>query len=138
MSLISDEYVKTYFPLWSNYFLDDNQDASETVLSNEIIQAENEFLSYINVDSSSITDSLKLDLLNIVKYRGFSRRHGDTVFEPTTRPMIMIDYQNTIKKLASIKSGELAVDGTVPSTGQTLSITSKPRKFDKWLNYKGD
>jgi hypothetical protein len=134
MSLITNDFVKTYFPLWDSYFLDDNQDASETVLTNEITQAESEFLSYVNVDSTNITDSLRLDLFNIVRYRGFCRRHGDAVFENSIKPQIVKDYENTIKKLTAIKAGELSPDGATPSGSQVLEIKSKRRIFDKYFH----
>jgi len=133
MGLLTIDYVKTNFPLWTKYFLDDTQIASDTVLQNEMDLADAEFLGYLNVTSDTITPMLKLDLLSIIKYRGFNRLLGDVSFE--TKPQIVRDYESAIARLQSYKTGTAIPGGTdLNATGTDIVITAKDKRFGEWFN----
>lgn len=130
--LITAEYVKERFPLWNKFFLDDDGIQSEEVLEMEIELAEAELAEYVIVDEDTITDSVKRHLLNIVKYRGFMRLHGDEEFEKV--PRIVKDYEMTILKLSAFRDSKGSLEGLdIADTGAVV-ITSKSRVFDKWFN----
>jgi hypothetical protein len=125
MSLITAAWVEEKFPLWNKYFLDENSDPSETVLTDEIANAETEYSQYVAVDEDEPTDLQKLQLLIIVKKRGFDRRHGDEEFE--SRPQILKDYDNLIKQLKE----EL-------SDSDSITMNTKTRRFGSWFNETTD
>lgn len=132
MSLITLAYVKQYFPLHNKYFLDDEGEADDVVLQDNIDLAEAEFAEYVTADADTITSSLKRHILNIVKYLGFNRIHGDTEFE--SKPQIVRDYEMTIAKLQAFKVASESPAGTDVDGGTIVSITSKTRIFDEWFN----
>ena len=121
MSLITVAYVQSNFPLWDKYFLDENGDESETVLQGEIDNSEAVYSDYVSVDEDTITDLQKLQILIIVKKRGFDRRHGDEEFE--SRPTILKDYDALIKQLQ-----EELMDS------DNITLTAKTRRFNSWFN----
>ena len=125
MSLITAAWVEGKFPLWNKYFLDENSDASETVLTDEIANAEAEYSQYVAVSEDEPTELQKLQLLIIVKKRGFDRRHGDEEFE--SRPRILKDYDDLIKQLKE----EL-------SDSDSITMNTKTRRFGSWFNETTD
>lgn len=132
MSLLTVAYVQQYFPLWEKYFLDDEGNADENVLQDEIDLSEAELAEYLLVDEDTITDSIKRHVLNIIKYRGFNRLHGDIEFE--NKPQIVRDYEATIMKLTAFKNISESPAGTSVDGGNIVSITSKARRFGEWFN----
>ena len=133
MGLLTTDYVKTNFPLWVKYFLDDTNTASDTVLQAEMDLSDAEFLGYLTITSTTITAMLKLDLLAIVKYRGFNRVLGDVSFD--TKPQIVRDYEAAIARLQSYKTGTAIPDGTdLSATGTNIVVTAKDKRFGEWFN----
>jgi hypothetical protein len=132
MSLISVKYVKEHFPKWEKFFFDDSDEVNEEVLVAEIEIAEAKLLEYVQVTKDTITESLRVHLLNIVAYRGFTRKHGDTEFE--NEPQIIKDYNATIAMLEKYKAGESAVIPNDIDDSDNVAITAKERKFDRWFN----
>ncbi len=135
MGLLDLIYVKTNFPLWQKYFLDDQDQPSETVLQNEMDLADDELLGYIHMTSDVILNykSLMLDLLSIVKYRGFNRLLGDVAFD--TKPQIVRDYEMAIARLQTYKDGSAIPGGTnLDSAESSITMTAKPRRMDEWFN----
>lgn len=133
MSLIDNAFVKGKFPLWNKYFLDDDTgEASETVLTDEISNSEAEYSRYLVVTSDDLTDAIKLDLLIIVKKRGFDRRHGDEEFEH--RPTILKDYDALMERLKGLKAGKESVTGLDISSPNVVTMTAKTRRFGSWFN----
>jgi len=127
MSLITNQFVKDNFIQYQSYFVDESDTYSETILTNEIALAENHLTEFVAVDATTLTDALTLHLLNIVKYRGFVRRHGDTEF--ATKPTIVKDYEETIKVLSSIKAGERSLIARPMSDPDQIKVTAKTRLF---------
>lgn len=132
MSLINADYVKDKFPLWNKYFLDSDGDADEEVLTDEIELAEAFYSNYLIVTEDDLTEAVKLDLLVIVKKRGFDRRHGDVEFEH--RPQILKDYDALVERLDAIKNGKEATAGKSISSQNVVTMTAKPRRFETWFN----
>lgn len=121
MSLINLAYAKTNFPKYDKFFLDSDGEYSDTVLQNEIDLAEAEYTNYKSVAADTITDAEKLEILIILKKRGFNRLHEDEQFE--IKPQIIKEYEALIKSLSEIKK-----------TSGSVSITAKTRRFDTWFN----
>jgi len=132
MSLISIEFVKTYFPLWDKFFLDSDGAPSETVLNNIIILAESKFAEYVSVTADTISAPLRLHLLNIVCAYGFNLQLGDREFE--SRPAILRNYDSTIEQLQKYKDGSEIPLASDNSTVPSVIITSKSRRFTAWFN----
>jgi hypothetical protein len=131
--LVDIEFIKKNFPLWNKYFLDDDGEASETVLQNDIDRAAVDFLSYVFYTKDTIPECCKFDLLNIVKKYGLDRALGDVEFE--TKPMILKDYESTIARLQSYKDGTAVPEGTnLNSDKPSVIINAKPRRFGEWFN----
>ena len=105
MSLITIEFVKNHFPLWSSYFKDVNGSASDAVLTDELDLAEAQSLEYYVRTADTISAAEKIIVLNIVIYRGFMRIHGDTQFEH--KPRIVVDYEAAVNKLN--RSGQMII-----------------------------
>ena len=127
MSMMTNAYLITNFVQYQSYFIDANGDYDADILTNEIAQAEIKLNEYVTVDETSLTDQLKLHLLNIVKYRGFVRKHGDTEF--TEKPQIVKDYEDTIKILEELKGGERGMTARGVTTSDAVTMTSKSRIF---------
>lgn len=128
MELITSTYVKTHFPLWSRYCIAANNQTADEILQGEIDMAQNDLLDYVAVDETTITDQFRLHLFNIIKYRLFGLKHGDTEFQAD--PQIVKDYKYTRDVLMQYKKGQLSVDAA-PSTGPNrVTIKGKHRLFD--------
>jgi len=122
MSLIATATVKARFPMWANYLTEIAEEidgtSAEDLLANCITEAEAEFQSFVNVtDEDDMDDGLDNHLLNIIKYRVFLMKHGDTEFDKD--PAIAIDYERTRK---AIESGLVGTNN--------IRMTSKERIFD--------
>jgi len=130
--LISIEYVQEHFPKWDKFFFDDSDEVNEDVLAAEIEIAEAKLLEYVYVTAETITEALKVHLLNIVAYRGFTCKHGDTEFE--NEPQIIKDYNATIAMLEKYKSGEASVNPNDINDANDVIITAKRRRFNRWFN----
>lgn len=132
--MIDEAFVIDHFPLYNKYFLDDDGDYATEVLEDEIAMSEAELTEYVDVDETTITAALKRHLLNIVKYRGFVRVHGDTEF--ASKPQIVKAYEATIAMLQKYKDGE-STTGVSPDGAYEagmISITAKTRRFNEWFN----
>ncbi len=127
MALVTNAWVKDNFVQFNSYYIDENGVYQETILTSEIELSENKLNEYVDVDADSLTSSLKLHLLNIIKYRGFVRKHGDTEFDRD--PQIVKDYNATIETLENIKSGEGKLEAREIATENTVKVTAKPRRF---------
>jgi hypothetical protein len=132
---IDKDFVKSNFPPWSKYCVDENGDTQDSILESCIQLAEKKLLTYVKVDESTITDSLILDLFNIVRYNCFGLIQGDTEFKEP--PQIVKDFNATIKNLEQYKSGELRIEGAPTSGVNKVTIKSKPRLFGSYFNPTG-
>jgi hypothetical protein len=132
MNLITKKYVIEHFPKWEDFFLDDSDEPNDEVLASEIKIAEAKLLEYVFVTADTITEALRVHLLNIVAYRGFILKHGDTEFE--NEPQIIKDYNATIAMLEKYKAGESTVIPNDIDDSDNVAITAKERKFDRWFN----
>jgi len=132
MSFVSIEFVKNYFPLWNKFCLDENSEPQESILRNEMNLADQRLLEFVNVTPETITEPLKLHLLNIIKKRCFDRQHGDTEFE--MKPSIIRDYEDTVSTLQAIKEGKLNLSAAEVSSQNSIKLVSKPRRFGEWFN----
>ena len=133
MELISLSYIKSHFPLWSQYCTNpDTGEPDDNILEGERDMAQVDLLDYVDVDENSITDQLRVHLFNLVKYRLFGLKQGDTEF--STDPQIVKDYKFSRDILLKYKKGELQLN-PVPTTGYNkVTIKSKKRLFNKWFN----
>jgi hypothetical protein len=103
VALIDDQYIKDRFPAWEKYCtIKDSTKTPEEVLDIVKADSEVEFLDYLDVDETTITDAEKLLLLKIVRYRSFLIRHGDTEFKNT--PEIVKEYEATLEFLKGNQS----------------------------------
>lgn len=118
--LVTRQYVQDNFPKWGHY-----ADNDEPTLDRFIDRAEEEFAEYVTTSSAEISAQLKLHILNIVRYRLFSKLYGDRSFE--AKPQIVKDYEATIKTLEQYRSGALPTAPDPTSESSRMSITAKAR-----------
>lgn len=128
---LSNDTVKQNFPQYASYFLDSNGVFSETVLTNEIALAEAEVSSFLVIPTDCPL-SIQLHILNITKYRGFNRLHGDTQFD--SLPQIVKDYNATILRLQAIQSGSSGATGQSTTIPDQVRVTANTRKFDQYFD----
>jgi hypothetical protein len=131
MSTVTIAYIKQYFPLWNKFFLDDNNTASDTVLQNELDQAEVHLKEFINFPEP-ITDQVKRYVLIITRYFGFVRRHGHEEFDK--KPQIVKDYEELILMLKAFVNGQGTLTPVDTSRDGLVGIESKDRIFGEWFN----
>ena len=127
MSLMTNNYVKSHFVQYHDYFIDEDGVYDESILTDEIANSETILNEYVDVDETTITDQLKLHLLNIIRYRGFTRKHGDREFD--NKPQIVRDYEASITVLEELKAGIRTLTARPVSNDDAVTMTSKPRKF---------
>lgn len=127
MSLMTNAYVKAHFVQYRHFFINEDGEYAETILTAEITNSETILNEYVDVDEDTITDPLKLHLLNIIRYRGFIRKHGDREFE--SKPTIVRDYEASIKVLEELKAGTRTLTARPVSNADAVTMTSKTRKF---------
>lgn len=124
--LITTATAKEKFPLWEKYCVD----PSGTLTNDEMLElaidmAESEMQTFITVTSETLTNSLEMHLMNMVKYECFSYKHGDTQFE--FNPAIVRQYEKTMNLLK----------GGLIGTGN-ITLQTKKRTFDSWFNDKNE
>ena len=124
--LLSTEWVKTNFLEWHQYFIDEFNEPSEELLQSEMTLAEAEFSRYVKTTETDMSEFLKLQLLNIVKKRGFDRLHLSESFE--FPPRVIADYEETIKTLDYINRGLLN------SSGEGKGIKVKRKTKTEWFH----
>lgn len=134
MSLLSMTQFKSNFPLWNKYCLDESNEADDTILQNELDNADKKFAQYVIIeDGETLPNWLNLHLFNLARKFCFDRKHGDTEFEH--KPSILKDFNDSIAALEKLKiSGTpiaLAIlnDRISASGKDKISITGKVRKF---------
>jgi len=133
MSLLTIDFVKQNFPLWNKYCLDDEGAPDETILQNEMDIAEMKLGEFVEVNSETITDPIRLHLFNITRKRCFDRIQGDTVFEFV--PQIVKEYDDTIALLTSYKNEEISPDGkNINASEKSIKLKAKKRRFKQWFN----
>lgn len=122
MALVTIDYIKDNFELWEEFLLAEDAavKSPEDMLADKLALGEAELLEYVTVDETTITESLKRHLLNIIKYLCFLVMHGDKDFE--RKPQIVQDYERTLEALKRHRNSD------------DISITSKTRQFGKWFH----
>lgn len=119
MSLLTNAELKTAFPAYADYILDEGGEAQEDILTAELNNSDTELSQYIVLPETA-SALLKLHLVNIAKYRLFCRVHGDTAFD--NKPQIVKNYETTIKALENVKSGGSLTGTAVTDTTDDTSI----------------
>jgi len=106
MNLITAAAAKAKFELWEDYCtIPGSVQTPEQVFANKISDAEAEMLQYLpDLTLATITENQERHLINIIRYRCFQIKHGDTQFE--TDPAIVYDYKQTIDWLKNLQSGD--------------------------------
>lgn len=134
MSVLSTSFVTTNFPQYGSYFNDAESSYSEEVLQRELDFAEAQVNTYIALPATEaeLTTTVKLFILNVVRYRGFNLLYGDQQFD--NKPQIVKDYEDTIAMLKDLKNGSAltGVDITPPAaitaafvlSGKTARLSS--------------
>lgn len=121
-------YIKKHFALWDKYFINENNEALDEILESEIELAEAEMAIYFPIafdEANPAPEPIKFHLLNLVKKRGFDRRHGDTAFD--NEPAIIKDYNQSIAELKRLRD-----------SGGSFRLMAKPKRFNKWFNLDED
>ena len=126
------DYIKKHYPKWDFYFKDRDTDVADADLLDDCIDlALAQINDYVVVEEDSITTTMKLHLLNIVKKMGFDLEHSAEDFD--TKPSVIRDYEYTLDVLEKYKTGMQAPATSENST--QVDITAKPRLFtsDGWF-----
>lgn len=126
------DYIKTHFPKWDYFFKDrDTEAADEDLLSDTIDLALALINDYIVVEEDTISASMKLHLLNIVRKMGFDLEHSAEDFD--TKPSAIRDYEYTMQRLADYKSKMQTPASS--DDDSSVVITGKPRMFsdENWF-----
>jgi phage gp36-like protein len=136
MPILQKSTVKDRFAEWER-FCDAHPDlTADQALGRAIADADAELREYIpGLDSNVITEPLELRLMQIIRYRCFLFRHGDTEFDQP--PAIVQDYHSALERLKLYRSGELKAPDTTPATDEDkekdVHIQAKRREFDDWF-----
>jgi hypothetical protein len=132
MALIDITYVQDNFYDWQIYCTLEGQVAAD-VLQVEINRSIEEFNEYLDRTDDTISDEEKRHILNIAKYNCFKIKHGDTEFK--TKPVIVTDYERTIKKLEKYRLGKSGKSGA-----GDIQMTGLERRFEdgQWFTDSGD
>ncbi len=115
--LITLPNVKLGVPLYSNYLTAAATAMSisvDALLTQEAEFAEAEFMALLPEveDTADMTAALTCHLVNIIRYRVFNIKHGDTKFERD--PLIVQEYKRTIEKLEKGRVGTGRINMTTP------------------------
>lgn len=137
MPIIPKSEVKDRFAEWHR-FCDAHPDlTADQALDRAIADADAEIKEYIpGLDSSTITEPLEMRLMQLIRYRCFLFRHGDTEFDQP--PAIVTDYHQALERLQLYRSGELNAPDTTPDEDtdaeKDVHVQAKERDFDTWFH----
>jgi len=137
MPILSKSTVKDRFAEWER-FCDAHPDlTADQALGRASADADAELREYIpDLDSSTITEPLELRLMQLIRYRCFLFRHGDTEFDQP--PAIVQDYHSALERLKLYRSGELKAPDTTPDTDEDkekdVHVQAKAREYDQWFH----
>lgn len=131
-TLLTAEWAKERFPAWSKFCdVEEFEGTADDLFDIAMGMAEVEFLEYLDVSVSTITDPMKRHLLNIVKKVCFNFRQDDAQFEQA--PQIVVDYERTIAKLTAWRDGEPTEAPAPDANADTVTMASKDRMFETWF-----
>ena len=117
LALLTLNQIKSYIPNYALY-LQAASDALvvsvDSLLTQEAEFAEAEFMALMPdvTAPADLTLSLTGHLVNMIRYRAFMIKHGDTKFERD--PLVVVNYKATIKKLEEGKIGIGRINMTTP------------------------
>jgi len=132
MPLMDSAAVKNKFELWQKYCTIPNSGKTpDQVLDDKILDADAEFLEYLTVDETTISDIEKRHYMAIVRYNCFRIKHGNQEFQQ--KPQIVRDYENTIKTLSDWKH-----QSSTGANQDLPAISAKDRRFGKNQWFTGD
>lgn len=137
-SLITAAAVKADIPLWATYLQTTAADSPAQLderLDARIADAETQLLEYLPaLTPATLTDPLRLHLLNLVRKRLFDVKHGNTAVQGA-KPQIVRDYEDTLKMLERYRTGEFGREADVPPDGSTdaFVVQAKARRFNTWF-----
>ena len=116
-------YVEQNFPGWQRWCQPPDPDqiggSPDELLLIAITKACDLWSHYRDDSDADMTDSMKLHLLSLIKKYCFDYHHGDTEYEKRP-PQIIVDYNDTVKKL------EKGLIGT-----GNVAVSAKDRIFDE-------
>lgn len=122
------DHIKKHFPKWDFYFKDrDTDEPDQDLLAESIDLALAQINDYVIVEEETITDTMKLHLLNIVRKKGFDLEYSAENFD--TKPSIIRDYEYTLEVLEKYKNGYQPP--IQEDDAKSVNITAKPRIFTK-------
>jgi hypothetical protein len=117
LALLTLDQVKSYIPNYALYLQaasDAGDPSVDDLLTQEAEFAEAEFMALVPQaeDSADMTAAFTVHLVNMIRYRIFKIKHGDTKFERD--PLVVVDYKRTIEKLEGGKVGIGRINMTTP------------------------
>lgn len=137
--MITEAYITKQFPEWKDWAkshpehtANDGLKDDQAVLSDLQEDAIVQLLEYITVTSETISEQIRRHLLNLLKYRFFGLRHGDSEFQH--KPKIVRDYEASIEMLEGYRDGKFLKPA--PEIGDRrgdIKMESKKRQFNRWF-----